>query len=263
MTELAGVYRYGKLGAQPLLLLHSSQSNSGQWRALVQSLQDDFDILAVDLLGYGQAPAAEVDEVEAFRFNDEVPRVLAALAAADWQDKTIDLVGHSYGGALALKLALEQPVQVRRLVVFEPVAFHVLDAGEAGRIEIEKIAAQMYQADAVAATRGFVDYWNHPGFFDSLPERIGKGMVKQSSKISMDFAALMGEPHKISDYRHVTIPVLVLQGEFTQASARGVAQRLLQVLPAAETKTLPCGHMGPVTHPQLVNPEIIEFLVRP
>ncbi|WP_339879158.1 alpha/beta hydrolase [Pseudidiomarina gelatinasegens] len=262
MTLPAGVHRFGAVGKPPLLLLHSSQSNSGQWRGLIQQLGAHFDILAIDLLGYGKAPATDDIEAEAFRFDDELPRVLEAIAAMQWQQQLITLVGHSYGGALALKLALEQPVPVRELVVFEPVAFHVLEANEPARAEIERIAAQMYQEDAEAATRGFVDYWNQPGFFDALPERIRAGMTAQAAKVTRDFAALMGEPHKLSDYRNVTVPVLLLQGKHTQESARCVAHHLLQVLPDAQSETLDCGHMGPVTHPQLVNPAIVDFVTR-
>lgn len=261
MTSLPGVHRFGVAGKQPLLLLHSSQSNSGQWRSLIAQLEAQFDILAVDLLGYGKAPAAEDIEPEAFRFTDELPRVLEAIAAAQWQ-QPITVVGHSYGGALALKIALEKPISVRHLVVFEPVAFHILEANEPARIEIEKIAAQMYQHDAEAATRAFVDYWNRPGYFDALPERIRAGMVLQAGKVTKDFAALMGEPHKLSDYRHVDMPVLVLQGKHTQESARCVAHHLLQVMPNAQEKTLDCGHMGPVTHAPLVNPEIVAFVTQ-
>lgn len=261
MTSLPGVHRFGVAGKQPLLLLHSSQSNSGQWRSLITQLEAQFDILAVDLLGYGKAPAAEDIEPEAFRFTDELPRVLEAIVAAQWQ-QPITVVGHSYGGALALKIALEKPVSVRELVVFEPVAFHILEANEPARIEIEKIAAQMYQHDAEAGTRAFVDYWNQPGYFDALPERIRAGMVLQAGKVTKDFAALMGEPHKLSDYRHVDMPVLVLQGKHTQESARCVAHHLLQVMPNAQAEILNCGHMGPVTHAPLVNPEIVAFVTK-
>jgi Predicted hydrolases or acyltransferases (alpha/beta hydrolase superfamily) len=261
MMLLPGVHRFGVLGKPPLLLLHSSQSNSGQWRGLIQQLESQFDILAIDLLGYGKAPAAEDIEPEAFRFSDELPRVLEAMAAAQWQ-QPVTIVGHSYGGALALKIALEKPVAVQQLVVFEPVAFHVLEANEPARMEIEKIAAQMYQHDSEAATRAFVDYWNQPGYFDALPERIRAGMTMQAAKVTKDFAALMGEPHKLQDYRHVDMPVLVLQGKHTQESARCVAHHLLQVMPNATEITLECGHMGPVTHAQLVNPEIVAFVTQ-
>lgn len=259
MSEQPGVHRFGAVGKAPMLMLHSSQSNSGQWRALIQQVQADYDIIAIDLLGYGKAPAVQNIEPEAFRFADELPRVLAAIEAAQWQ-QPITLVGHSYGGALALKLALEQPVPVRQLIVYEPVAFHVLTANEPARQEIEAIAAQMYQADETAATRGFVDYWNHPGFFDALPERMRQGMTLQAQKVTMDFAALMGEPHKLADYRNVQVPVLLLQGQHTQESARCVAKHLLQVLPDVQTQIINAGHMGPITHAHEVNKAIVAFL---
>lgn len=261
MSELPGVYRFGAVGKEPLLFLHSSQSSSGQWRDLIQQLSSNYDILAIDLLGYGKAPVVAEMEPEAFRFDDEMPRVLQAIDAAQWT-QPITLIGHSYGGALALKIALEKPIAVKQLVVFEPVAFHVLEANEAARQEIEGIAAQMYQKDEEAATRGFVDYWNQPGFFDGLPERMRKSMTSQARKVTMDFAALMGEPHKLADYRHVSMPILLLQGQFTQASARCVAQHLMQVLPDVHAETLPCGHMGPITHAAQVNHAITAFLNR-
>lgn len=259
MMILPGVFRFGTPAQPPLLLLHSSQSTSGQWRALIQQIQAEFDILAVDLLGYGKAPDANSIEPEAFRFADELPRILEAIDLVEWE-QPITLVGHSYGGALALKIALEKRVAVQSLVVFEPVAFHVLTANEPARLEIDKIAAQMDQFDQRAATAAFVDYWNVPGFFDSLPERMQAVMLQQASKVTRDFAALMGEPYKLADYRLVDVPVLLLQGKYTQASARQVAQHLLHIIPNIQSKVLECGHMGPVTHPELVNAEIVRFV---
>ncbi len=259
MTEVAGSYRSGVTGKPPVLLLHSSQSTSGQWRALQAELNDDFDVLAIDLLGYGKAPKPEVDDPDSFRLADEIPRIVASVRAAG-QDQPVHLIGHSYGAALALKIAREQQIPVRSLTLFEPVAFHILDTDEPARQEIDSIADQMHQADAEAATRAFVDYWNQPGYFDALPERIRQGMLRQADKVTMDFAALMGEPCTAEDYRRVQVPTLLLSGAFSRQSAQQVAERLKQVLPQVETETLACGHMGPVTAPQLVNPRIVSFL---
>jgi pimeloyl-ACP methyl ester carboxylesterase len=259
MSELAGVYRSGVAGATPVLLLHSSQSNSAQWRQLIAELQANFAVLAIDLLGYGNAPAAAVESPESFRFADELPRIIAALEQAQWQ-QPVHLVGHSYGAALALKIALEQPFAVASLAVFEPVAFHILDADDSGRQQIESMAGQMDQLPPAEATARFVDYWNSEGFFAQLPSRVQQLMISQTAKVICDFAALMGEPHKATDYAQVHVPVLILQGKYTQRSAQQVAARLLQVLPQVDTETLECGHMGPLTHAELVNPLLLQFL---
>ncbi|WP_258807093.1 alpha/beta fold hydrolase [Pseudidiomarina sp. CB1] len=254
-----GFQRFGNPNGPSLVLLHSSQSNTSQWRALIQQLQADYDIIGVDLLGYGKAPKADVEQVEAFRFSDEVPRIVEGVQALVGTEPLI-LIGHSYGGALALKLALEKLLNVQALAVFEPVAFHVLEANEAARQEIEAIATQMDANDPVQSTATFVDYWNQPGFFAALPAKVQQLMASQAAKVAMDFAALMGEPHKLVDYRRIAQPVLLLTGSQTQQSAKRVAEQLQQVLPDVRVKQLACGHMGPLTHPQLVNPELQRFI---
>lgn len=260
MTEIApGIFRSGSPDQPPLLLLHSSQSNSGQWRLLLQTLEPYFDLVAVDLLGYGKAPAVTPSDPQQFRFSDEIPRILSAVDSLSWQ-QPLTLVGHSYGGALALKFAVEQTFDLRSLVLFEPVAFHLLASTEAARQEIESISAQMIDADAQQATAAFVDYWNQPNYFAALPTKIQQVMTQQARKVQCDFAALMGESYTLRDCAVVTQPTLLLQGQFTQASARAVAHKLEVTLPAVVSQTLACGHMGPITHAVQVNSAIVEFL---
>lgn len=254
-----GLYRTGTAGQSPVVLLHSSQSNGGQWRALLNALAPHFDFLVVDLLGYGKAPAVTTADPQRFRFRDELPRIMDAIQTLNWQ-QPVTLIGHSYGGALALKLAVEKPIDVRSLVVFEPVAFHLLEANEAARLEIESISGQMMNKDATAATAAFVDYWNQPGYFAALPDKIQKAMTLQASKVQCDFAALMGEEYDLRDCASIQQPTLLLQGQYTQNSARTVAHKLEVALPAVISRTLPCGHMGPITHAEAVNVEILEFL---
>ncbi|WP_244441613.1 alpha/beta fold hydrolase [Pseudidiomarina atlantica] len=254
-----GFYRYGTATGAKILLLHSSQSNSGQWRELIQRLTPDYDVLAVDLLGYGKAPAAEVEHSDAFRFTDEVPRILDGVSTL-WGDTPVILVGHSYGGALALKLALEKLLPVSAVAVYEPVAFHILDAKDPARAEIETIATETDQADAMLSTEIFVDYWNRAGYFRALPNKVQQLMASQAHKVSMDFAALMGEPHKLVDYRLLDCPVLLLTGSESRLSAQTVAAQLQQVLPQVKVEQVSCGHMGPLTHPQLVNPLLVRFI---
>lgn len=254
-----GFQRFGDANGPIVVLLHSSQSNTSQWRALIQQLQTDYDIIGIDLLGYGKAPAVALEQVEAFRFTDEIPRIVQGIKALV-DERPVTLIGHSYGGALALKLALEKLLNVQALAVFEPVAFHVLEANEAARQEIEAIAAQMDANDPVQSTATFVDYWNQSGFFAALPAKVQQLMASQAQKVAMDFAALMGEPHKLVDYCRLAQPVLLLTGSQTQQSAKRVAEQLQRVLPDVRVKQLACGHMGPLTHPHLVNPELQAFL---
>ncbi|EKE82839.1 alpha/beta hydrolase [Idiomarina xiamenensis 10-D-4] len=256
--QLPGVHCYGDRQQAPLLLLHSSQSNSGQWRGLIEQIQTQRFVIAVDLYGYGQAPATPASDF--FRFSVEVERLQAIIEALAIT-QPLTLVGHSYGGALALKLALQQPFAVDRLAVYEPVAFNVLAEDSPARAEIFSVSEQVETLDERGATRAFVDYWNDAGFFDALPSRIQTLMVQQNAKVSLDFQALINEPLGLADYAAIEQPTLLLQGRYSRRSAHAVAQALSTVLANLQQVTIAAGHMGPITHAEEVNTHLLAFLL--
>jgi pimeloyl-ACP methyl ester carboxylesterase len=91
---------------QGLVCVHSSASSSGQWRALMDRLSDGFRVIAVDLYGYGKSPAWP--EGCRMYLDDEISLLEPAFRSAG---DPFHLVGHSYGGAIALKAALNSALQ--------------------------------------------------------------------------------------------------------------------------------------------------------
>ena len=243
--------------AETVLLLHSSQSASSQWRLLMQTLAEHFNILAIDLLGYGNAPKPEA--TAHFRLQQEVPRIQQAVETADISGPVI-VIGHSYGGALALKMAADEAIAINKIALYEPVSFHVLPEDSPGMQEIRQISDAMHGKDDVVCTRTFVDYWNQPGYFDALPTKIQGLMVQQAKKVALDFDALLNETLSLDDYSQLQQPVLLLTGEYTRRSAKAVVRALGSVLSHLQLKEVAAGHMGPLTHPAEVNPLIIDFI---
>jgi pimeloyl-ACP methyl ester carboxylesterase len=73
--------------------------------------------------------------------------------------------------------------------------------------------------------------------------------------------ALFTEPTPLAAFRALTMPVLLLTGGSSPESAQAVARLLQPVLPQVQAQSFPSlGHMGPVTHPQIVNPVIRDFI---
>ncbi len=105
---------------ETVVLLHSSGSSSRQWSALIERLSPRYDVRAVDLHGHGAQPAWPGRQPLALA--DEVTLVEPILREAG----PVHLVGHSYGGAVALKVAELHPQSVRSLVAYEPVLFRWL-----------------------------------------------------------------------------------------------------------------------------------------
>ena len=65
----------------------------------------------------------------------------------------------------------------------------------------------------------------------------------------------------LAAYARLTMPVLLLEGQTTPAPPRAVARSLLRVLPdATHVRIAGAGHMGPITHADAVNEEILRFV---
>src|SRR5918996_2078004 len=94
----------------PVVCVHASASSSGQWRPLMERLSGRFRSLAVDLYGYGQSPPWPDERPLALA--DEVELIEPVLETAG---DRLHLVGHSYGGAVALRAALACPTRLRSL----------------------------------------------------------------------------------------------------------------------------------------------------
>src|ERR1700689_1712575 len=102
-------------GSGPLVvLLHSSVAGARQWRRLIDDLKPDFQVRAVNLIGYGKTPPWRSATPQSL--DDQADLVEAALPA---NAGAFSLVGHSFGGAVAMKLAARLRGRVTRLALLE------------------------------------------------------------------------------------------------------------------------------------------------
>lgn len=258
-----------------ILCLHSSQSSGAQWRALKQQLSAELpnaQIHTPNLIGYGKdIYGPPYPAVKDFRLADEIDALTPLLdeifidpvALKESRPQPLHLVGHSYGGAIALRMArllTAAGTPPASLTLYEPVAFHVLTELSPAYDEIHSISAKMETLTTVEAAAAFVDYWNYPGYFAALPAKVQQGMIAKQTKVQADFSALMHEPATLDDYASLNCPVLLLHGSESPQSSRQVAQQLADTLPQVQTVTVESGHMAPLTHSERVNPHIVNFL---
>ncbi|MGB3553970.1 MAG: alpha/beta fold hydrolase, partial [Jannaschia sp.] len=97
-----------------VLALHCALAAGSAWRPLGAVLEG-VTLIAPDLPGHGRAPS--------FDGNGDYMDAALETALAAMPDGKLDVVGHSYGGALALRLLADHPDRVRSLAVIEPVLF--------------------------------------------------------------------------------------------------------------------------------------------
>src|SRR5882672_7303914 len=172
-VQFSGSAAYLEQGSgQPVMLLHSSSASSAQWRALMDRLSVRFHVIAPDLYGYGSSASWPGRGV--FSLADEAALVRVLL---DRLDEPVHLVGHSYGGAVALQVARAHGDALRSLTLIEPVAFHLLRGSDptdtAALREITAVAdvvvRSLASGDYWRGCGHFVDYWSGQGSWAGMP----------------------------------------------------------------------------------------------
>lgn len=227
-------------------------------------LGDRRRLLAPDSYGAGASPEWPSDRT--ITLADEVRLIEPVLALAG---ERFALVGHSYGGAIALRAAIQHADRVSALALYEPTLFGLIDAdGESPndadgiRHAVADAARALDAGHMDAAARIFIDYWTGPDSWDRTSEDRKPAMARSIVNVRRWAHALFTEPTSLSALATLPMPVMVITGSGSTASAHGVASRLIHALRHVEHVELSgLGHMGPITHPDVVNAEIERFLL--
>lgn len=247
-----------------LVLLHSSASSARQWDALARTLADAFDVRAIELLGHGaRAP-----------WTGRTPLTLADEAAP--VDRLIErrarvhLVGHSYGGAVALDVARRHPHAVRSVAVYEPVLFGCLAADAASASQARAVRAlaadvhaHVYHGHDDAAAERFVGFWSGPESWAQMPASRRVAVAARMRSVAPHFDAAFAAPDPRLTLARQRTPRLALSGAATVPATWRIGQLLRAAWPDAEHVALPgLGHMGPLTDAVRVNARLTDFLLR-
>jgi lipase len=104
---------YGDPAGAPVIAIHGVQAHGERWRRLAEERLATRHVLAPDLRGHGRSPS-----VPPWGLEQHVADLLALADAAELD--TFDVVGHSFGGLLALHLAAAAPGRARRVVLLDP-----------------------------------------------------------------------------------------------------------------------------------------------
>ena len=242
-----------------VVALHCSGAGASQWRQLAETLGPNYEVLAPE--HYGCDSSGPWSGEHAFTLADEAAR---AIALIDENEEKVHLVGHSYGGGVALHVALARPDRFASMALYEPTAFHLLrQMGEAGAevyAEIAAVAQRTCESVVTGDYRGgvaaFVDYWNGPGAWNAMRP------AAQKPKGPLDFRALLDDPTPRSAYRALQFSVLLLRGENAPMPTRIIAQALSELLPDNRLTVIDgAGHMGPLTHASEVSLLIVQHIV--
>jgi pimeloyl-ACP methyl ester carboxylesterase len=240
---------------EPVILLHSSLSSRKQWRKLQQHIGGRYRLLGLDLLGFGDTPFPA--DPGNYQINCEVDLLERLLERVEGP---VHLVGHSYGGAVALKAALRLGGRVRSVYAHEPVLFALLK--KEGRLaeweEIKKVSLDashhVQQGRHRRAAEGFIDYWSGPGAWQETNEDRKASFERGILKVTVEFRAISSDSDALSEYAKLTMPVLLTAGDTGAQTGRAVAELLSAALPNGSLQIVEgAGHMAPIADAGRIN----------
>jgi len=247
-----------------VIALHCSGADGNQWRRLAANLGLGFSVATPDFFSCGRKEPWGGEH--AFTLMDEARPIIEMIDALS---APVHLVGHSYGGGVALKVATERPDRLASVSLYEPSAFHLLrqlgpEAGEP-LAEIEDLAHRvgegLLNGAYLRAAATFVDYWNGEGAWEQLKPSVRDALIRWLPKAALDFRALLEEDTTIRSYRSIDCPVLIMRGEHAPRPSRVLAENLQRILPDASLEIVEgAGHMGPVSHSAEVNLRIARHI---
>jgi pimeloyl-ACP methyl ester carboxylesterase len=195
-----------------VILIHGLDGSMDNWAEIIPELAKNFHVVAFDLPGFGLSDKGS-QEYNPTRYA----RLAQFLSNLYFQDKPFHIVGHSMGGAIALRFASQQPMRFQRLVLIDAAGIlhpMVMTKFQAG--------SMLQNKSGVAQTRGFAERMSGRILekIDGLPispndivnTALGRDRVLQGGP---SYIAAMGLAEENFAYAisSVTAPTLVMWGD--------------------------------------------------
>ncbi|TMG38211.1 MAG: alpha/beta fold hydrolase [Chloroflexi bacterium] len=246
----------------PVVLIHGIPSSSYLWRDLIDPLAEHFDVLAPDLVGYGDSDKrldADLSVAAQARYLVAFMESLGVHRAA--------VIGHDIGGGIAQLIAVDAPGRVAKLVLIDSIVDNAWPIPEIARLKEPAWDQIMVGLDLRAGLRKGLE----AGI--TTPDRVTDELVDEWVRPFNDVAGrraylraarALNNRDLVSRSRHIDeldIPTLVLWGANDRFLEPRWGEHLKGKLRNAKLQVIdPGGHFLPLDRPDVVSAAVTEFL---
>lgn len=237
-----------------IVLVHGWALDLDMWRVPIELLSKRYRVLAYDRRGFGYStgvPGIEQDVLDLDRLLEQFDIEHAAV------------VGMSQGARVALRWALKHPQRATCLVLDGPPAEGMPQPPGGEEIPIQDYRELVGREGIDAFRRLWLEHpfmqlhTSAPGTHQLLREIAARYPARD---LLMDEQAA-SSPLKARDLQRLTVPTLVLSGDYDSQQRRSIARLLTQTLPNARLRTMSgAGHLAALDDPQLYAKVLHDFL---
>lgn len=253
-------YVAGQGNPETIVMLHGMSASADTFRDLMLELSSDYQIVAPDIPGFGDS-----GDTNPYTF----PRLVAWLDdfLAELDTSPVHIVGHSFGGALAVSYALEKPADVRTLILFAPSVLRPGKFPEWLRGLARSRVSEWVLGLGVSASRVRLQsqmraaFYNPSRFGPELWERRKHDYMRARASAAVLRASAL---HDIrADLHKITQRSCIIWGENDPVLEPADAQALNELMPKSSTDLYllaNCGHIPHIEQQERVVSIIHDFL---
>ena len=251
IEEPHGRIDYGECGSGPtIVLVPGSCSTGAAWRPVIATWNGQFRSVTTSLLGYGGTVERRTASDPDIAYEAEILESVVRNAG-----NRVHLVGHSFGGLVALAVALRDRVPLASLVILDAPAPEILRyRGEHQHYGAFRQMTEAYfaafdggNAEAIA---GMIDFYGGAGTYASWPPRVRAYAVETTPVNILDWASAYGFALPAKSLAAVQIPALVIRGGASHPAVQRANALLGECMSSAALATIDtAAHFMIATHP--------------
>ncbi|MEM9432576.1 MAG: alpha/beta hydrolase [Pseudomonadota bacterium] len=226
-----------------LLALHGSASSAKQWSTLKDAVAHSFSVVTPTLLDTSA-------DCRLVMLLDEVAQCPGR----------IHILAHSFGAAVALKIANQRPDKIASVTLYDAVVPIETADRIAPPLQLQELSMRMRRESPEHGMALFLDFWAGSGSWDASSSRRRDALAAKYTSVLNDFDQLIAGEWT-SDPILYDGPMAVLQGGKSPTAIKQVAEYLARSYPNVTSFLLPgLDHMAPLTLPNLTDALFMKFV---
>jgi pimeloyl-ACP methyl ester carboxylesterase len=256
-------------GTKTLLLVHGLASNAGFWRYTIPELAKKYQVIAIDLPGYGKSNKGD----HSYSMDFYATQINEFLEQKNL-DKVV-FVGHSMGGQIGLTFALKYPDKLEKLVLAAPAGVESFKPGEAKWLRnvfrIDEITASGEEIIRANLNRNFYRWDDKYEWMVEERIRMAKNqeMPAFAHAVIQSVGAMLDGP-TTNKLDQIKVESLIIYGEndglipnpfLHPGFTADVFAKAKETMPDVRLVEIPkCGHLLQIEKPQIFSQHIIDFV---